>query len=127
MIGRSEINVRLKNLIPLVLLFSLLVFQVHGSLGADVCPVDGKAYVKALGIRRKRHRKRSSRSSWPLFRVGMRSIKNGCMAALSGGRENRVIRGFWRRPFSIGRPTFNTTNPIWKVIRSPTSSRKASG
>jgi hypothetical protein len=48
MIGRSGINVRLKNLIPLVLLFSLLVFQVHGSLGADVCPVDGKAYVKAL-------------------------------------------------------------------------------
>jgi hypothetical protein len=46
--NRTRIGFKFRNMIPLILLFLLLVFQIHGSIGAEVSPADGKAYVKAL-------------------------------------------------------------------------------
>ena len=46
--NRTGVGFRFRNMIPLVLLFLFLGFQVHGSIGAEVSPADGRAYVKAL-------------------------------------------------------------------------------
>ncbi len=45
---RTKTHSTRKYFISLVILFSLLAFQVHGSLGAEVNPADAEAYVRAL-------------------------------------------------------------------------------